>query len=67
MKWIEFFKFVLLPSIVGTFILTILGYNFPFKGREPLTEEELPSTIVSSFILFIVAFCCYFYMNKNNK
>ncbi len=54
MKHKGFFKGVIVPSGLCTMVLVILCYNFSFKGRPPLTNEELPGAIVLFFIFFFV-------------
>ena len=55
MKFKNFAKQVILPSLVGTTIIMILWYNSSFRGIT-LTAEELPKETFIMFVLNLVGF-----------
>lgn len=51
-KYVKIIIISILLSCVCTFILT----KFPFRGREPLSPEEVPSYFFLQLAGFIIAF-----------
>ena len=55
MKFGNFSKRVILPSLVSTTIIMILWYNFSFRGIT-LTAEELPHMTIITFLVMLIGF-----------
>ena len=43
-------KNIIIPSIITSLLIVIYMHNFSFKGCPPLTKEEIPASLFSSFI-----------------
>ncbi len=66
MKKYRILKYAIIVIIETIFSVGLL-YNFPFHGRPPLNNEELPFAIIISIIVFSVgAFTDWLTSNAHN-
>ena len=56
MKFNDFIKKILLPSILASILFVIPICYFPFKGHAPLTKGEIPIALIFFFVLSLIFF-----------